>query len=167
MIGHDPVIAGVEIAASVAGDLVLPTLDEVLREFSTRAFLDIELKVKGAERELIDALREHAPQRGYVVSSFLPEALEAVHILDSSIPLGFLYERRQPAVPCTFPLAYLIPHFTLLSRELVEEAHGSGRKIVTWTVNRADDMQPVCRLGRGWDYFRRHGIAGAHSSLAT
>lgn len=137
---HDPVIGGREVAASPSDELSLPTLDEVLRQFSPRAFLDIELKVGGLEKELLAALRTDPPKRGYVVSSFLPEVLNTVYRLDSRIPLGFIYKERGQAAPFSPPVDYLIPHLDLLSRELVEEAHASARKIMTWTVNRSEDM---------------------------
>ncbi|MFY9673314.1 MAG: glycerophosphodiester phosphodiesterase, partial [Terriglobales bacterium] len=60
--------------------------------------------------------------------------------LDSRIPLGFIYKERGQAAPFSPPVDYLIPHLDLLSRELVEEAHASARKIMTWTVNRSEDM---------------------------
>src|SRR4030081_701057 len=50
---HDPVVRGMEIARTRAAILGLPTLDEVLRTFSARVFLDIELKVSGMESETI------------------------------------------------------------------------------------------------------------------
>src|ERR1035438_6291284 len=89
---HDPVIAGLEIERTPAAQLGLPTLEDVLRQFSSCAFLDIELKVTGLEKQLIAALAEYPPAKGYVVSSFLPEVLRAVHDLDANIPLGFLCE---------------------------------------------------------------------------
>ena len=70
---HDPVVRGMEIARTPSATLGLPTLDEVLGAFSARAFLDIELKVSGLESETIRLLRQHPPQKGYVVSSFLPQ----------------------------------------------------------------------------------------------
>ena len=144
---HDPVIGGLEIASTPAERLSLPGLDLVLREFSARAFLDIELKVAGLESRLIAALREHSPQKGFVVSSFLPNVLHAVHEVDSTVPLGFLYERQNQAVPSAPPLSYLVPHFKLVTRELVEAAHASGRKIMTWTVNRPDEMRCLADWG--------------------
>ena len=147
VICHDPVIAGREIAASPSEQLSLPTLDLVLRQFSARAFLDIELKVTGLESHLLASLRAHPPQKGYVVSSFLPGVLKAVYEIDSTVPLGFLYEGQKKAAPSALPLAYLVPHFTLMNRELVEEAHAAGRKIMTWTVNRADDMRRIADWG--------------------
>ena len=92
------------------------------------------------------ALRAHPPQGGYVVSSFLPEVLSTVGKLDASIPLGFLYDRREHTPP-GLPLAYLIPNFTLLSRELTGEIHVAGQKTMTWTVNHAEDMRRFADWG--------------------
>src|SRR6266496_455866 len=73
VICHDATYSGMEIAQAPTKNLELPSLAEVLQRFSSRAFLDIELKVPGLERQAIAALRAHPPQIGYVVSSFLPE----------------------------------------------------------------------------------------------
>lgn len=146
LICHDPVIDGREIAGSPSEHLSLLTLEGVLRQFSSRAFLDIELKVAGLESQLIAALRAHPPQKGFVVSSFLPEVLSAAHERDAIVPLGFLCEKQEEPPPAP-PLAYLVPHFTLVSRELIERAHASGRKVMTWTVNRADDMRRLADWG--------------------
>jgi glycerophosphoryl diester phosphodiesterase len=141
VICHDPWFAGREIENIPAKELALPTLEQVLQRFSTRAFLDIELKVTGVETQLIAALREHPPGKGYVVSSFLPEALSAVHELEAGIPLGFLFEEEGQVPPPGRPVAWTIPKVELASRELIEKAHAAGQKIMVWTVNRADEMQ--------------------------
>src|ERR1700690_1587014 len=72
VISHDPVTIGQEVARTTALQLDLPALEDVLRHFAQRAFLDIELKVPGLESRLLSALRAHPPLKGYVVSSFLP-----------------------------------------------------------------------------------------------
>src|ERR1700749_4616267 len=70
---HDQAIDGREIATCSGPELSLPTLEEVLRRFSSRAFLDIELKVESLESRLTAALRAYPPLKGFVVSSFLPD----------------------------------------------------------------------------------------------
>ena len=147
VICHDPVIRGLQIERTPAERLALPTLEDVLERFSERAFLDIELKVTGLEMQLIAALRAHPPGKGFVVSSFLPEVLTAVSGLDKSIPLGFLFDQPNQVEPVGIAAAWMIPHFTLLTRELVEDVHGSGGKIMTWTVNRADEMRQFAAWG--------------------
>jgi glycerophosphoryl diester phosphodiesterase len=122
----------------------LPTLGQVLQQFSAKAFLDIEVKVTGLEKLLVSALRRHPPTQGYVVSSFLPEVLTELHTVDPDIPLGFLYDRAQQFPPPALPLAWMIPHFKLVDQKLIEEVHASGQKIMVWTVNRAAH---ISRLG--------------------
>ena len=80
VICHDPQFADVEIARASAQQLHgLPQLETVLARYQDLAFLDIELKVSGIEKKSISLLREYPPRRGFVVSSFLPEVLQAVH----------------------------------------------------------------------------------------
>jgi len=152
VICHDPTIRGLRIEETPAKGLCLPSLNEVLRQFSQRAFLDIELKEPGLESQVLAALSEHPPKQGYVVSSFLGEVLEKVQALDSKIPLGFIFDRksqdRQNHGPLSLlDLTWTIPQLKLVNRQLVEEAHASGEKIMVWTVNRADDVQRLIEWG--------------------
>src|SRR5277367_2054502 len=94
VICHDPTARGMQIDSVPADRLALPKLEDVLRRFSTRAFLDMELKVEGLESQLIAALNACPPMKGFVVSSFSPAVLTTVSKLDSSIPLGFLFDRE-------------------------------------------------------------------------
>jgi glycerophosphoryl diester phosphodiesterase len=147
VICHDPAVRGLRIESTAANELALPTLDQVMRQFSTRAFLDVELKVSGVERGLIAALRQHPPTQGYVVSSFLSEVLAELHTLDPDIPLGFLYDRQSQLPPLALPFAWMIPHFKLVDHNFIEEVHASGRKIMIWTVNQAADMSRLAGWG--------------------
>lgn len=147
VICHDPTTRGLQIDSTLSAQLALPTLEDVLQRFSTRAFLDIELKVEGLERQLIAALGAYPLRKGFVVSSFSPTVLGAVSKLDESIPLGFIFDQQAQAEAAGFPFAWMIPHFTLTSRALAEEIHESGNKIMTWTVNRADEMNKFADYG--------------------
>jgi len=172
VICHDATTHGMKIAETSARTLGLPTLEEVLRHFASRAFLDIELKIAGLEAQTVAALREHPPQRGHVVSSFLPEVLTAVHGLDASVPVGLLCEKRnqlpmerrasRPAGPFDFtqgrlagtPVApsepsvtWVIPHVDLVDQALVKEFHAAGQKVIVWTVNRAEEIRQLSDWG--------------------
>jgi len=141
VICHDATIGGFEIANTLAKSLPLPTLDNVLEHFAGRAFLDVELKVAGLEVQTLAKLRQHPPQKGYVVSSFLPEVLATIHDLDPAIPLGFLCEtRRQLRGWRQTPAQWVIPRVDLADRELVEPIHAAGKRTMVWTVNRAERM---------------------------
>ena len=148
VICHDATVGGMEIANTASETLPLPTLEDVLRQFADRAFLDIELKVAGLETQTVGALRKHPPERGYVVSSFLPEVLTAIHNVDPAIPLGFLCETQNELRGWhETPAEWVIPQFALVDRQLVELVHGAGKKIMVWTVNSAVRMREFAAWG--------------------
>ena len=148
VICHDATVDGMEIANAASKTLPLPTLEDVLLQFAHRAFLDIELKVAGLEPQTLAELRKHPPQKGYVVSSFLPNVLTAIHNLDPAIPLGILCETRDHLRGWReMPAEWVIPQFALVDRELVELVHAAGKKIMVWTVNRAEHMHEFAGWG--------------------
>ena len=146
VICHDATIGGMKIENTDAKSLALPMLEDVLREFSRHAFLDIELKVAGLEALTLAELRRHPPQKGYVVSSFLPEVLAAVHDLDPGITLGFLCETAEQLRGWRLAPAEWV---VLCQPELwlVERVHAAGKRIMVWTVNRAERMREFAAWG--------------------
>ncbi len=142
VICHDPRIHAIEIAHTGAADLPdLPSLEQVLARYQAQAFLDSEIKVPGLEQTVVAALRAHPPQRGYLVSSFLPEVLLALHTLDSNLPLGLICETpSQLAVWPTLPVQFVIPRYTLMTVDLLQTLHAAGKKVFPWTVNRKEEM---------------------------
>jgi glycerophosphoryl diester phosphodiesterase len=148
VICHDATSGGISIATATADNLALPTPEDVLRQFAERAFLDIELKVAGLERQAIAVLLKHPPRRGFVVSSFLPDVLGAVRELDSAIPLGLLCDSRDQLRNWRATAAeWVIPHFKLADAELIEQVHAAGKKVMIWTVNRAARMREFAEWG--------------------
>ena len=132
---HDPKIGKVVIARTAGTQVAeLPRLHEVLTHYGN-AFLDIELKVAGLERILVEALKDH-PLQQFVVSSFLPEVLKAIHAVDANIPLGLICETKAQLRKWNqLPVKYVIPHYTLVNQNLVREVHQAGKKVFVWTVN--------------------------------
>ena len=127
--------------------LELPVLEDVLRHCGRRAFLDIELKVPGLESTLLIALQQHPPERGFVVSSFLPEVVMDLRARSAVIPLGIICDRRSELAQWPeLPVEYVIPHDALVTRELAEQVHAAGRRLLIWTVN---DQASMLRL-REW-----------------
>ena len=120
----------------------LPRLEEVIGAFGKRAFLDIELKVRGMEEPVLSALQQHPPERGYVVSSFLKEVLVKLRELSEYTPLGIICDRSLPNWR-ELPVNYVIPRTSLVTRALVEELHSAQKCLVAWTVN---DKASMLRL---------------------
>jgi glycerophosphoryl diester phosphodiesterase len=148
VICHDVSFGGMEIGKTVSRELPLSKLEDVLQRFASRAFLDIELKVAGLEGQTLALLRKYPPQNGFVVSSFLPDVLSALHDLDAAIPLGLLCDgRRQLGGWRETAAELVVPQFKLVDEELVRLVHAAGKKIMVWTVNRADRMSELSQWG--------------------
>ena len=151
LICHDPKLAGLEVARNTYTDIYpraggLPCLEHVLARFASRAFLDIELKVAGLEDAVFACLRESPARRGYVVSSFFPEVVKA--LAERGLVAGFLCDTQRELARWTGLLGeYVIPHYKLVNRWLVEEIHAGGRKVFVWTVNDERQMRRLAEWG--------------------
>jgi glycerophosphoryl diester phosphodiesterase len=137
---HDPKIGKMQVAQAKAEQLSgLPRLEDVLARYR-HAFLDIELKVSGLEEIMARRIREFRPER-FVISSFLPDVLKVLYGLDPKLPLGLICEtktqlQRWPKLP----VQYVIPHYKLARRHLVQELHQADKKVLVWTVNRPKEI---------------------------
>jgi glycerophosphoryl diester phosphodiesterase len=123
-------------------------LDQMLERFSSRAWLDIELKVTGIEHRVLNVLRRHPPTRGFVISSFLPGVIKNCHDLDSTLSLGLIFKYRSEMKPWRdLPLTHVMPHHRLVSERLVSLFHAAGKQVMTWTVNDISEMRRVAEAG--------------------
>lgn len=149
VVGHEPQIGGIEIAQASAEQLAaLPQLQDVLARYQERAFLDIELKVSGLEKITLALLQKYPPRRGFVVSSFLPEVLQAIHAATPGIPLGLICETNAQLRPWSrLPVEYVIPHYKLVDEALIRQFKDAGKKILVWTVNSSSLMQRFAKYG--------------------
>jgi glycerophosphoryl diester phosphodiesterase len=137
-----------QIQASCSVDGKPPCLEDVLELYSRKAFLNIEVKVRGMEQIVVQAIKRFPPQCGYFISSFLPSVVRKLHDLDSSLVLGaisksYWHLRRWKALP----VSYVVPHYGLLTPKLIEELHAAGKTVITWTVNDPRKMHRVAAMG--------------------
>ena len=146
---HDPKFQHVNIAGAAQTELTdLPTLPAVIEQYASRAFLDIELKVPGLESCLAPLLEQHPPTRGYVVSSFLPQVLQTLHALDPGIPLGLIADRDDRlSLWRELPVEFVIPHYSLVGKQLIESVHNAGKRLFVWTVNAESAMLQLANWG--------------------
>ncbi len=119
----------------------------MLERYSRTAFLNIEVKVRGAERDVVTLIKRLRPQRGFYISSFLPSVVRKLHALDASLPLGIICQTRwQLRRWKVLPVRYVIPHFRLLSPKLIEKLHDANKAVITWTVNKPRNMQRAAAM---------------------
>lgn len=150
---HDPVLAGLPIAASRLGALrrrqpSLPTLQQVLRRYRRRCWLDLEVKAHGCERLLVATLRALPPRCGCVVSSFQPEILRDLASISPGLPLCLNLKRPLPWTRWRdLPLAAVALHVSLARRWYLARLRRRGLRIVVWTVNQPRRMGELARAG--------------------
>ena len=146
---HDPRFHKVEIATAKAAQVSqLLHLEHVVSRYQERAFLDIELKVRGLEKITLELLRNYPPKRGFVISSFLPEVLVALRENDQRVPLGVICETRDELHRWReLPVEYVIPNHKLATESLIRELKKQRKKILIWTVNRRVQMDRFRNLG--------------------
>jgi glycerophosphoryl diester phosphodiesterase len=146
---HDPKHRRASVARACSDQLAdLPRLDDILRRYGKRAFLDIELKVPGLESIVVAALRHHCPERGYVVSSFLSSVIRELKVRSAAVSTGIICQRaRQLASWRDLPIDCVIAENKLVKPSLVDEVHSTGRKLLVWTVNDVRSMRRLSRWG--------------------
>lgn len=172
VIVHDPRLSGLEVADSTYAELqqswgervvprlpltqrrslsheqlALPCLQDVVQRYGTRAFLDIELKVAGLEDAVLQVLGDQ-PARQLMISSFLPEVLTEFRHKDATISLGLICDNaRQLALWPKLPVSFVIPHYKLASKELIEDLHRAGKQVIVWTLNGEKDVRRLAEGG--------------------
>jgi glycerophosphoryl diester phosphodiesterase len=154
----------------------VPTLDEALELLAggaSAAGVLVDLKGRGFERPVVEALRRHRLIERAVVSSFHRTSLAALREAEPRLRVGLTYpedrygvSRRRPLLPLVagalFALRRTLPyrldgwlhrtgaaaatlHWAVASRAAIERCHARGAAALAWTV---DDPALAARLVR-------------------
>jgi glycerophosphoryl diester phosphodiesterase len=150
------------------------TLDEGLDHFAGEAYadveLDVDLKLPGYEREVIEGLRARGLAERALVSSMYVESLDRLGELAPGVRRGWSVPRvrrdytRSPIAVLAYGVARIMrarlprqaaariraggceaimSHYLLASPGLVREVHAAGGAVYVWTV---DDARMIRRL---------------------
>lgn len=150
--------AGGYFSARFSGTLI-PTLDEVLEEVGPHLLINIELKGKGPDSKLVEAVVDSVTRHGMasrvMFSSFDLLLLRQARRLAPNIPLGYLYVSDLLFPQAREWLAGSIvgrheahhPHFLSVDERYVAWARNSRCRIHVWTVNHIEDIRRMCVLG--------------------
>jgi glycerophosphoryl diester phosphodiesterase len=146
---HDATLGGLNISLTNRGELPqLACLEDVVRRYHRRVFLDIELKVEGLEEIVLQALRDYPPERGYVVSSFLPQVAAELRARSEGVQAGLICDKPSQLMDSrTLPIDYVIVQKSLVDLGLVQEIQSAGKKVLVWTVNEKQLMLQFARFG--------------------
>jgi glycerophosphoryl diester phosphodiesterase len=154
------------------------TLDEGLEHFAGEAYADVELdvdmKLPGYEREVVDGLRAHGLGGRALISSHYIESLDEVARLAPGMRRGLSVPRVQrdyTKTPLAVPaygvarfmrarlpfkvrpllragrIQAVMAHWLLVSRRLVNVVHAEGGEVYVWTVDDARRIEQLRELG--------------------
>lgn len=141
----------------------VPALEEVLDLARGRGRVAVEIKRgqnsrPGIEDAVVRTVERSGMVEDVLVISFDHPAVSRVRQLCPRVAGGILYSTR-PADPIAVARAFdaqvLLPRWTLVSPEDVEEAHRAGLLVLPWTVNEPEQMAQLLALGvdgLGTDY---------------
>ncbi|GAA0084419.1 glycerophosphodiester phosphodiesterase [Clostridium sp. CTA-7] len=122
----------------------IPTLEEVLSIVKeNNIMLNIELKTdeihyKEIESDVISLINEYKLNQQIILSSFNHESIRIAKKLDSSIKTAILYDKPIENVikyAKDLDVDAIHPDLTLVSEELIKEAHKNNLKVNIYTVN--------------------------------
>lgn len=149
LVCHNAKVGKINVARATSRQLMhLPRLEDVLRHYGHRTFLDIELKVKGLESQVLEALRERQLNRNCVISSFLPDVVMELKARSAIVPTGIICQKASQLMRWReLPAQYVIVHYSLLTRRLINLIHNNGRKVFAWTVNDPKSMVRLTNWG--------------------
>lgn len=154
----------------------LATLDEGLAFLAPGSCgIQLDLKARGAERAVLEAVRKRGLVERTVVSSFRPASLRALHSLEPGLRLGLTYpedrfnlgRRRLFAALIGTTLAGLraaLPrrigrmvraaqasaamlHWQVVSKGVVDRCHVLGAPVFAWTVTSRKQLRALDELG--------------------
>jgi len=131
----------------------IPTLREVFETVGRSALINIELKGRRTAGPVTALIREFVTRHGcryedFLVSSFHRRELRAIE--DPLIRIGLLLTRptRLYALSARRVRACAVnPAFRYVTEKFVADAHRRGLLVYPYTVNAADDIERMRRMG--------------------
>ncbi len=136
----------------------IPTLTETLTAVGQDMILNIELKETPARlaalaRAAVEQVRAAGLLEQVIFSGFDERALQAIHQQEPRATLGRLaapgllgaWARLGRA--SRLPVLALHPYYRDVTPALLERVHNAGRRLLTYTVNRPEDMLRLYALG--------------------
>ncbi|EGT3615203.1 glycerophosphodiester phosphodiesterase [Clostridium perfringens] len=134
----------------------IPLLEEVLELIKdTDIILNIEIKndiidYEDVEKDVLELISKYDFFSKILISSFNHKALKKFGALKDDVKLGVLYEEEIPnIIEYAKELgAYAIhPAKSLVTEELVKNAHDAGIKVNVYTVNEEADIEKLRNYG--------------------
>jgi len=131
----------------------VPTLQEVINILKNKCICKIDIKDVGIVESVLRMVKKNHIEDSVIITSELISVLKKVRKLDSKIKieLGGFKEKR--------PISEMIkdvkgikadiisPHYSIITKKLVDESHKNGLDVHVWTVDNPKLMKKMIKLG--------------------
>ena len=128
----------------------IPTLREALQLAKGKIKVCIEIKVYGAEKEILKIVNDLGVTNQVIIFSFYYPVLTKIRQLDKNIPILYLTDKADKT---TIDYAKLIEsnaigvgYGTTITKEYLNFAHKNGIEVWKWTVDEENEMQQLIDL---------------------
>jgi glycerophosphoryl diester phosphodiesterase len=118
----------------------IPELQDVINLIKrTDILLFVEIKDKGSEKQIAEAIKKNKMESRTVIVSFYAESLEKVK--NYGIKTGLILSKRPKTID--LKAGWLVPSKYIVAEQLIEDAHKAKLKVLAWTV---DDIKLAKKL---------------------
>ncbi len=143
--------AGSWFGPEYAGERI-PSLIEVLEITRGRLSLNIELKLHGHERQLVDlvirTLRDNNIEDHCLVTCFDHRVAVAVKQADRALTVGAILGRQKYSDGIfQLPVDVLSVEKSLVDEDFMAAAQDAGKQVHVWTVNEPEEFRRLIDLG--------------------
>jgi len=130
----------------------IPSLEEVLETTRGRLPLNIELKLHGHERQLVElvirTLHDNNIEDHCLVTCFDHQVAVAVKQADRTLTVGAILGRQKYSAGIFhLPVDALSAEKSLVDKAFMTAAREAAKKVHVWTVNDPEDMNHLIDLG--------------------
>lgn len=128
----------------------IPLLEEVLKLCFGKLQVNIELKVIGVEKKVLDLVERLNMLNDIIVSSFYHGTLVAIKEMNETTSTAILVkDPMDDFVQYALNLRAnaINPNYQLVNQEMVAESHHAGLKVYPWTVNNSHEMKQLYTVG--------------------
>ena len=134
----------------IMGEEPIPTLEEVLEYASDRLAVDMELKIVGAEKQVVKFLEKYGLKERSIVTSFIPLALLNVKQECGKLRIGIIcgeWDEEYLDIAKKLGADTIIPNYKSITPSIIKQIKNRGLKIFPWTVNTVEDALKLVKAG--------------------
>jgi len=109
----------------------------------TNLLLFVEIKDKGSEKQIIEAIKKNKMESRTVIVSFYADSLEKVKNYD--IKTGLIFSKKLKKTD--LKVDWIVPSKDVVTEQLIKAAHKAKLKVLAWTVDDVKFAKKLSDLG--------------------